>query len=219
MQNIIKEKVAWSISIKIYLRTSTGRIKELTYFPKGHLIESKFDKIVNYINMRIQEQEYYNNTESLQTIHEKQEEKPEFHPKLNKIECLLIDERARGYDTQREQTVECIVELYDNYLEIHKKSTFLGNDRGSRKIYYMDITSLDYDRNQGLTLNNLEIRLNGGERVILQSINQQLHTFYTTLDEKKYRKQKIIQQHKVILMQVVKQMKSLNGMIYMQKVL
>lgn len=44
--------------------------------------------------------------------------------------------------------------IYEQYIELYKESVFIKSDMESRKIYFENITSIDYDKRGKLHLSN-----------------------------------------------------------------
>ena len=82
------------------------------------------------------------------------------------IECYIIEEHSVLFSMNQEEKYEKVtVRIMDDYLSIDKFSRIMNVDRGSKKILYRDITSIDYDRNRGP--DNIELTISGSSKIIL----------------------------------------------------
>jgi len=172
-------------SIIFTLRTSTGSVKELKYNPSGHFNGSKINMIVNFIDGKIQECEYNNNVEILQS-NNSQPQNSDFKRQYRRFECLLLDSRATGLIDRNQQFIKAVATIHDEYLLIEKKSTLMGSDRGSRKIFYSMITAVDLDKGGTFSFRNaIEIIISGSERIVLEGNDKSItEKFYETLISK-----------------------------------
>lgn len=71
------------------------------------------------------------------------------------FECTLEELRESTFrnDTQREVNTGYVI-IYDNYIEIVKESVFIKSDMGHRKVYFENVTSIDYDKRGKFHLSN-----------------------------------------------------------------
>ncbi|WP_409199615.1 SHOCT domain-containing protein [Methanobrevibacter sp. DSM 116169] len=99
------------------------------------------------------------------------------------FECNIHEGRTNITGDREKDLVSGVVTLYDEYLEIEKKSFWLGRDRGGRKVLYTDITSIDHDKAGFLSWNHgVEITISGSEVLVLESVDgDKTEDFYQIL--------------------------------------
>ena len=104
------------------------------------------------------------------------------------FKCQILETKSTVIGG-REDTFETgIASLHPHHLTVTKKSIWRGKERGSRKIVYNQITSVDYDiaGTFGIT-NNIEVTMAGSAIIILRSGDKKdTENFYNKLNEMVY---------------------------------
>lgn len=84
------------------------------------------------------------------------------------FKCTIEELRESTFfnDTRRDVNTAYVI-MYGSYIEIIKESVFIKSDMGHRKVYYDNITSIDYDKRGKFHLSNsVMINTKAGERAI-----------------------------------------------------
>ena len=94
------------------------------------------------------------------------------------FKCTIEELRESTFlnDTRRDVNTAYVI-IYESYIEIVKESVFIKSDMGHRKVYYDNITSIDYDKRGKFHLSNsVMINTKSGERSIqLKYVQEQYY--------------------------------------------
>lgn len=135
-------------SLNIQYNTLNGEKQDI--FIIDNYSKEKIDKILEFV------------TQQMEICGNKNDETFRY----KSIECYIIEEHSVLFSMNQEEKYEKVtVRIMDDYLSIDKFSRIMNVDRGSKKILYRDITSIDYDRNRGP--DNIELTISGSSKIIL----------------------------------------------------
>ena len=109
------------------------------------------------------------------------------------FECNIEERRSSTFsNTDRRNVDTAYVALFDDYIAIIKESVWLKSDMGIRKVYFNNVTSIDYDTSGKLGLSSsLFLNMHSGEHVQLKFISKE------TVDEVQQRYEKFINEKNV----------------------
>lgn len=109
------------------------------------------------------------------------------------FECTIEERRSSTFsNTDRRNVDTAYVALFDDYIAIIKESVFLKSNMGIRKVYFNNVTSIDYDTSGKLGLSSsLFLNMHSGEHVQLKFISKE------TVDEVQQRYEKFINEKNV----------------------
>ena len=109
------------------------------------------------------------------------------------FECTIEERRSSTFsNTDRRNVDTAYVALFDDYIAIIKESVWLKSDMGMRKVYFNNVTSIDYDTSGKLGLSSsLFLNMHSGEHVQLKFISKE------TVDEVQQRYEKFINEKNV----------------------
>ena len=105
----------------------------------------------------------------------------QFHDRLW-FKCTVEEMRHSSISNINERdVVDGYVFIEDTFLEIIKESVFLKSNMGSRKIFFDNIASIDYDARGRLHVgSNLEIYLKSSDRVQLKYVDKEMANLVTS---------------------------------------
>ena len=91
------------------------------------------------------------------------------------FECTIEERRSSTFtNTDRRNVDHAYVALYDDHIAIIKESVWLKSDMGMRKVYFNNVTSIDYDTAGKLGMSSsLFIHMHSGEHVQLKHITKE----------------------------------------------
>lgn len=91
------------------------------------------------------------------------------------FECDIEERRSSTFsNTDRRNVDRAYVALFDDHIVIIKESVWLKSDMGMRKVYFNNVTSIDYDTSGKLGLSSsLFIHMHSGEHVQLKYISKE----------------------------------------------
>lgn len=92
------------------------------------------------------------------------------------FECTIEEKRTSTFtNTERRNVDNAYVALYDEYMVIIKESVWLKSDMGMRKVYFKNVTSIDYDTSGILgASSSLFIHMHSGEHVHLKFVTKEI---------------------------------------------
>lgn len=90
------------------------------------------------------------------------------------FECTIEEIKASTLTNTEKRNVDtCYVIVKDTYLDFYKESVFIKTNMGNRRVFYKNISSIDYDAKGKFHLSNsLFINLNSFDRVQLKNIKE-----------------------------------------------
>lgn len=90
------------------------------------------------------------------------------------FECSMNEQRTGWNDQTRDQYVRAYVFIKEDYLEIFKTGFWIKSNLGSKKLYYSEMSSVDFDK-AGLMhiTTSIFISMRGGEKIILKFVKEE----------------------------------------------
>ncbi len=114
-----------------------------------------------------------NNNTSPQSIQEQYSDNQKItkNPKIKEFKCSIKEEKSGfGVGNRKKDLLHAVVTLHDDYILIEKNSLWRGKDRGSKKILYQDISSVDFDKPSTLNFTySIELTVSGSNQIVLGS--------------------------------------------------
>lgn len=98
------------------------------------------------------------------------------------FKCTVEEMRHSSFsNTNQRDVLDGYVFIEDTYLEIIKESVFLKSKMGTRKLFFDNIASIDYDARGRLHVgSNLEIYLKSSDRVQLKYVDSEMAELVTS---------------------------------------
>lgn len=91
------------------------------------------------------------------------------------FECTIEEKRHTTFRNEDERNVDhAYVAVFDNCIVIIKESVWIKSDMGMRKVYFNNVSSIDYDTRGKLgASSSLLIHMNSGEYIHLKHISKE----------------------------------------------